>query len=590
MRQGRKALRRTTVRTEKSSSKLLMMMLLCLGMTFLTACQGGAKTLAESCWNSAKKESSLTKYIEKNWAALDKAGLQAEAENAENLSQQFKATALLCAVEQGDNGRTEDSPGAVSARAFLAKVITEEEEFWKALEDSFYPYDCFEAIFAVAGSMDGEVLTHLMKGIPAEAKYADGLRDAIDLWIQENPVSISVIGDELIAAGYFDDWSDQDWTQTYLYSYVEEDPVRAASVEEGLAYIRYLRDTMLPAMEEKLGEDDLKSTSDITGETVYNTRLAVVVKEELSLQEPVTEGLPETIETEGKKVIAFYANPASEEWQGSPAPLRILGDFMLNLPEEACPASAAEADYYLVLTPSYEYGSFYQDRTTGDETGIQEVWSNTSVDLYEAGTGHYLRHLGNVTEEASSSIVSRYGEEALEYPEITGSDILSYIYHNVNNPEAYISLVDQTGGKTEFERGESVILGSWDVTYQSCEIAQSLEDSLMHYEAAEGCQYIKADFTVTNVGFQDATFLPQVSIASSEDVSILICDGAFENIYSPAEMWTYSGRLNGSLLECGETEEGVLIFEVPEDVIQGGEGLYVVITRGYQIAVWPLGE
>lgn len=575
------------VKTKKISSKVLMSMFLCLGMPFLTACQGG-KSLAESCWDSARKESSLTKYIEKNWAALDKEGLRAEAEAAETLSQQFKATALLCAVEQGDNGRTEDSPGAVLAREFLTKVQTQETEFWKVLEEAFYPYDCFEAMFAVAGTMDGEVLMGILNGIPAEAKYADGLRDAIDTWIEENPVSLSVLGEELHAGGYFDDWSEQDWSQTFLYSYVDGDPVQAASVEEGLAYISTLRDTMLPAMEGKFGTDGFRGQSEITGEPCYDTNLAVVVQEALSLKDPAAEGLPETIETEGKKIIAFYRNPASAEWEGSPASLRILGDFMLNLPSEAYPASASEADYYLVLTPSYEYGSFYQDRTTGDDTGIQEVWSSTSVDLYEAGTGNYLRHLGNVMEEASSSIVSQYGEEALEYPEVTSPDILTYIYNNINNPEAYVSLVDQTGGIVEFEREESVILGNWEITYHSGQIAESFESSLQKYEASEGCQLVRASFTIRNVGLQKDTFLGYTIPGSGNGIQVGLADGAFENVYEPAELWAYSGDLTNSSLEPGETEEGELVFDVPDSVIAAPEGLYVVIMRGYQMAVYPL--
>lgn len=577
------------MRIKAAGPKLLAMMIFCLATACLTACQGG-KSLAESCWDAARKESGLTKYIEKNWAALDKEGLRTEAETAETLSQQFKATALLCAIEQGDNGRTQDSPGAVLAREFFAKVLTQEDEFWKALEDAFYPYDCFDAMLAVAGPMDGEVIKGLLKGAPAEAKYADGLREAVDTWIEDNPISLSVLGDELNALGYFDGWSEQDWTQTYLYSYVDGDPVQAATIDEGLVYIGCLRDSMLPAMEGKFGTDEFKSVSDIDGETYYDTMLAVVVGEALSLQEPAAEDLPETIDIEGKKIIAFYRNPASAEWEGSPAPLRILGDFMLNLPGEAYPASAAEADYYLVLTPSYEYGSFYQDRTTGDQTGIQEVWSATSIDLYEAGTGNYLRHLGDVMEEASSSIVSHYGEEALEYPEVTSSDTLSYIYANVNTPETYVSLVDQTGGKVEYERDESVILGGWEVTYHSSQIVDSFEASLQKYEAGEGCKLVRAAFTLSNVGLKSETFMGLSIPGNGAGIQVGITDGTFESYIEPAQLWAYTAGLNNSSLDPGETEEGELVFEVPDSVLESAEGAYIVILYGYQMAIYPLGE
>ena len=575
-------------KTKHFGSRLLLIMIVCLGMLCMTACQGG-KTLAESCWDSAKKEGSLEDYIEKNWAGLDVEGLRGEADSAETLGQQFKAVVLLCGVEHGANKGPEESEDAARAKEFLAKVLTE-ENFWEAFEDVFYPYDCFDYLFEAVGLMDGEVVMKLLKDVPEDARYADGLKDAIDTWIEDNPASLADIGDELTAMGYFDDWSRQDWEQTYLYSYVDGDPVRAETIEDALAYVSYMRDSMLPVMEGKFGTDGLESVSDITGEERYDTKLAVAAGEELSLQPAVSEGLPETIETEGKKVIAFYRNTASGEWEGSPAPLRILGDFMLNLPAEAYPASAAEADYYLVLTPSYEYGSFYSDRTTGEDTGIQEVWSSTSVDLYEAGTGNYLRHLGNLMEEASSSIVSSYGEEALEYPELTSSDILYYIYTNVNNPDAYVSLVDQTEGRVEFEREEPVILGSWEVTYHSSQISASFENSLRKYDASDGCQFVRASFTIRNVGLQRESFLGISILDSSSSIRVGLVDGTFENYFEPMELFAFTGGLNNSSLEPGDTKDGELIFEVPDDVLSSPDGLYIVIMKGYQMAVYPLGE
>lgn len=587
MRQGLPALRRITVKTKHIKSRFLLLILVCLGMLCLTACQG--RTLADSYWSSAKKEKDLAEYIEKNWAALDVEGLRGEADSAETLGQQFKAITLLCGAEHGANIEPDESEDGSRAREFLAKVLTE-ENFWEAFEEAFYPYDCFTFLFEAAGQMDREVLMKLLKEVPADAKYADEFRDAVDTWIEDNPVSLTDMGDELISMGYFDDWSEQDWTQTYLYSYVEADPVKAATIEEALAYVSCLRESVLPAMEGKFGADAFKGTADITGAECYATQLAVVAGEELSLKAQTAEGVPENIETEGKKVIAFYRNPASAEWEGSPAPLRILGDFMLNLPAESYPASLDEADYYLVLTPSYEYGSFYSDRTTGEDTGIQEIWSSTSIDLYEAGTGNYLRHLGNIMEEASSSIVSHYGEEALEYPVLTSSDILYYIYSNVNSPEAYVSLVDQTGGRTEFEREEAVILGSWEVTYHSSQISKSFESGLSKYEASEGCQLVRASFTIKNVGLQKESFMSYSLPGTRVNIQVGIADAGFENYFEPAEIWAYSASLNNTSLEPGETEDGELIFEVPDSLIESPDGLYIVLLNGYQMVAYPLGD
>lgn len=581
---------RTMARIKRPGSKFLFLVIICLGIVCLTACQG-SKTQAESYWNSAKKEKSLEDYLAKNRSSIDTESLYAEAVSAETLEQQFKATALLCALEYGiykKNGDPDNSIGEM-AKSFFSKVLTE-EDFWEVLNASFYPYDCFEPMLRAAGTLDGNVISKLLEDIPEDAGYARELKDLIDTWIEENPASLSSIGDELIAIGYFDDWTTFDFDKTYFYNYVDGDPIRTDTIDEGIAYISYLRESMLPMLEDKFGSDDFKSPSNVDGEDYYSTKLAVVTEELLSLKTSTTEELPETIETEGKKVIAFYRNFASQQWEGSPAPLRILGDFMLDLPESEYPASLAEADYYLVLTPAYEYGGFYTDHYSGSETGIQEIWSNTSIDLYEAGTGNYLRHLGNVIEQASSSIVSSE-MEALVYPELTSSDVLSYIYHNLNDPDAYISLVDQTEGQVEFEREESVILGSWEVTYHSSQVSESFGNSLKTYEAENGCQYVRAAFTITNVGFQRETFQQDLLRGTSDDISVLIADATFENYYDPVNSLTlflYHDSLSNTSLDPGETKDGVLVFKVPDNVLEGADGLYIVIIRGYQIIVYPL--
>ena len=103
-------------------------------------------------------------------------------------------------------------------------------------------------------------------------------------------------------------------------------------------------------MQSKVSKDSYCKTSDINGEEYYSTDLAVTIKEDLQLSEPREDNLPETIDLEGKKVAAFYHNPAAGEDADAPPAWRILGDFIMGLPDEEIPATLADADYYLVLT------------------------------------------------------------------------------------------------------------------------------------------------------------------------------------------------------------------------------------------------
>ena len=335
----------------------------CLMLVFLAACKGGGGTEAERRFKAAGKADSMEAYMKEHGEELDLEALKAEAEAGDaSLSQQFQAVALLCGAEYQNYLNTQegsvwkddffafDYPVSAScAEAYFAKVNTDNEGFWTSMEEAFYPYDCLMPMFGAAGSLEGETLVNLLAGAPEDSTLGTRIEDAVEDWIQENPGKLITVGDALLEGGYFDEWSLDEWRDTYFHSSLAPYQIEEPSLEEGLAYITYIKDVLLPVVEGKHGEDSFQRTSELTQEDFYQSELAVTVAEELALQEP-GEGLPETIDIEGKKVIGLYRNLQTEELEGSPTALRIMGDFMLELSGEEYPASLAEADYYLVLT------------------------------------------------------------------------------------------------------------------------------------------------------------------------------------------------------------------------------------------------
>lgn len=575
---------------------MVLAMICCLLLVGLTACQGKGKSEAESNWSSAKKQKSLMEYVKENQESIDQEALKAEARAEDSsLSQKFQATALLCALEyqdslSGEGGtETEDSKDAIYeteypvsggyADSFLTRVVGEKEEFWKAMEESFYPYDCFDPLFAAAGRLGGETLAELTGGIPEDSSYKSEFEEAIKQWMEYHPIRVVDYGAEMLSSDFYSGWSSDDWKDMYFLDYNRPDHVKAENVGEAIAYLNYLRNQMMPKLEAEFGGDGWKAPSEFQEGDYYATGLAVAIKEQPALQEAAEGGMPEVIETEGKKVAAFYRNLQEAEFEGSPAGFRLLGDFMLQLPAEECPVSQEDTDYYFVLTPSYEPGEYYQDQS-GNETKIQEVYSSTSIDLYDAKTGVLLRHLGVITEEPASRIFEDLTLEAYRFPEVTTADILTYIYHNVNNPDAFISLLDNTAGLgSELSPGESVILGSWEITYQSKEIVGSFDNGMLEFTAGEGKQFILADFTITNRGTERETFLPMV-YQIGEDPIVQVADATKENYYDCVDAIGYGKCLNGTSLEPGESEEGELIFEVPTELVQGEGAIYIVVSLG----------
>lgn len=559
----------------------------CLALC-LMGCGKEEKTYAETCWEAISYTSTLDSYLEENAWNLDLETLQSEAGNTESdLSRQFRAAALLCAAEYRKG--SDDYPLSSSyVDAFLTRILTDEESFWETIGEVKCSEIFLPPMLNASKALDGELLVKLLKSIPEDIGNKYSLQKELDGWIEENPEKMLLTGDGLIASGYFDGWSSSQWKTMFFYN----EP-HVGSVDDALEYIVYLRDTILPMAQAGNDQALYVGPSKYTGEDYISTTLTIVIGEEITLQEPGSGELSEEIAMEGKKVAALYRNTQGNEFPDSPEPLRLIGDFMLNLPAGECPASIEEADYYLVLTPAYEYGDYYY-YDNGEASDTIEVHSTTSVDLYEAGSGKFLRHLGNVLEEATLGIFSSGNGSNLQYPEEVTADILYYIYSHINEPDAYAALVDHIGDRMEFERDEAILIGQWEITYHGCEIVDAFETSLSQYTADAGNQYVKAEITITNRGITSDSFLPAtISVGSDswEDMNVYIVDFANETFYDCINQNIMNFGLFGkSTMEPGESMTGELVFEVPEDAIQEMEALYIAASRGRQVIVCPLEE
>lgn len=566
----------------------LLLTAACLMLVLLSACQ--AKSATDTCWDAAKKAGGLEDYVKEQAESIDTEALKQEAQEGE-LSQQFKAAAILSTLEYqqasaGDSSLTRfrfDYPtSGTYAVQFLSKVNADPDAFWASMEDAFSPYDCYLPIFAAAQELDAATLGKLLETIPSDmAKF----QDAIDEWVEHNPGRLPEIGSTLLEQGYFDDYELSDFRSTFCALDPNSFLVQTDTPEDAFQYVTYLRDTMLPAVAGD-SQQSLMKTSDITGADYYSDSMMVTITGDgPSLQEPAEDGLPETIELEGKTVAAFYRNPTAGNFQDYLPSLQFMGGFLLSLPAEEVPASLSAADYYLVLTANFEKGDFYQTMG-GSDTSNQQVNSITSVDLYEASTGAFLRHLGNVKETPPDTIYTSYGDTSLQYPVPVAADVLAYLYHNVNNPDAYISLVDNTPvNGTVLDPDVPVILSNWEITYHSSKVMNQFESSLYIYTASDGKQFVVADMTVTNRGLESDTFLPMLYYVGQDPI-VQVADSTKTDLYDCVDPITYSPSLNNTTLDPGESKDGELIFEIPDSLAQSGEQLYLAVSLGENLMVY----
>ena len=353
----------------------LMLLIPCLLLVMLTACQ--SKPSSEIHWLAAKKAGGLEDYVKAQAESIDKDALAKEAQEGE-LSQQFKATALLCALEYRQDkpdGLTRfqyDYPATAEyAAKFLNQVNADPDAFWASMEDAFSPYDCYLPILASAQELDGATLVKLLDAPSDKSK----LVSAVEKWIEERPGHLTSAGPALLEAGFFDGKELADLHSDFFSRNANITKIQVDTPEQAMEYVAFLRSSLVPALAEGHASDPFTKASELTGEDYFYDPVMIAIDGNgPALQEPAEDGLPETIELEGKKVAAFYRNSTTGDFDDPLPQLQLMGGFLLALPEGEAPATLAEADYFLVLTAAFEKGEFYKSGGGyGSDTKIQQV-------------------------------------------------------------------------------------------------------------------------------------------------------------------------------------------------------------------------
>ena len=191
-------------------------------------------------------------------------------------------------------------------------------------------------------------------------------------------------------------------------------------------------------------------------------------------------------------------------------------------------------------------------------------------------------------ENPSGTTFEDLNEESAQYPELVPADALSYIYHNISNPDSYRVLLDNTSSQEEpLRAGGTGLLGPWEITMDSLEIVGSFEDGMFSYSASDGCRFVRGHFTVTNRGFEQDSFLAGSYYMDGDNLVYAgVTDGSEENYYPSVDATTYSACLNGKTLEVGESKEGEVLFEIPDAMADGSAPLYIFFNMRNQALVF----
>jgi len=583
--------------------KNVFVTLLCAAIIIsIAACQGenitDSSRYPETIWKKAVSGGGIRDYVKEHQDELDQEALKLAAGNDNIwLNGRFKATVLLSELEyqkfmtETDGGNENDvfaadyPVSAAFANDFLEKSGTETEEFWEALEPPAYTYNYFINLFAAAGSVSGETLVQLTVGRPdGYSKYEDGILKAVQQWLAENPQHFIGTAETLAQAGFFKDKSFYDLKSALL----NKNSIMLKDVDSGLAYIGAIKDTMFPVFEQDFAEDfeKMRYESELLGDTCYTTGLAVTIPDTLGLTEEGAE--TETVELEGKKVIAFYHNINSQEYPDSPDPLRIIGDFMMTLSPEQFPKTMEEADYWLLLTPDYVRGDYYQ-MDSGNNQQIKEVYSFTSIDLYEAADGRLLRHVGVVKEKTRERIYYMTGDDrsSLEYPSMVSADIIAFIYRNINEPETFRYMLERySENQTSLGVGDYAGIGTWDLLLNTYNFVESFEDGSFLYTPKEGNEFLRCHFTITNNNNRTMSLFPPIYYTGKDLYAELKYGGG--NICKPVGGVLSSNYFDSTSFKPGESRSGYILFEVPLNTAEDGTAINLEFSIKPQSVVYTI--
>lgn len=131
--------------------------------------------------------------------------------------------------------------------------------------------------------------------------------------------------------------------------------------------------------------------------------------------------------------------------------------------------------------------------------------------------------------------------------------------------------------KDYFAIGDSCDLQDWNVTVTDVSFETQIDVSYGHYNADKGNQYVIVGLSIVNNGSREDTIFPYFSLGSALSAKIYYQD---EYEYTPDNLISLDEDLHGETIAPLATASGVIVFELPETVINGTDPLILKIYEG----------
>lgn len=141
--------------------------------------------------------------------------------------------------------------------------------------------------------------------------------------------------------------------------------------------------------------------------------------------------------------------------------------------------------------------------------------------------------------------------------------------------DAESTMDDTLKSEKPLKIGKEGTLGDWSITVTSAEATDSIAADYGSYTPDDGNKYFSVSVSVTNNSKTAETFLKSYSLSTDLQAKLLYGDG-YE--FSATQLMGYKKSLHNETLNPLSNKEGVIAFEIPNDVADSDKKLVLQFT------------
>lgn len=123
--------------------------------------------------------------------------------------------------------------------------------------------------------------------------------------------------------------------------------------------------------------------------------------------------------------------------------------------------------------------------------------------------------------------------------------------------------------------GDTAQLGDWEITVNSVEAVDSIQNTYGAFKQDEGNKYIAVNVTAKNLGTEKSTFLPTYGFSGTIGAKIVY--GEYE--FSGTNLLGYDDDLHDTSLNPLSSKTGIMAFSVAEEVAENLSELHLVFSE-----------